>query len=160
MSLCFIWALVALLPGGNTGSFRAIARYGQYALLAPAMCSGCGPCAHTPTLRRLCARAVALARIRRLFALLPGGNTGSFRAIARYGQYALLAPAMCSGCGPCAHTPTQRRLCARAGALARIRRLFRPPAGRALVLAHSKEKFFIFYRVQSRVKLYMHAVGA
>ena len=43
MSLCSIRALVALLPSGNTGFFRAIARYGQYALLAPAMCSGVPP---------------------------------------------------------------------------------------------------------------------
>ena len=104
---------------------------------------------------------MSLCSIRALVALLPGGNTGSFRAIARYGQYALLAPAMCSGWGPCAHTPTLWRLCARAGALARIRRLFRPLAHWAGArLGAFQRKFFIFYRVQSRVKLYMHAVGA
>ena len=97
---------------------------------------------------------MSLCSIRALVALLPGGNTGSFRAIARYGQYALLAPAMCSGWGPCAHTPTLWRLCARAGTLARIRRLFRPPTGRAPVLAHSKESF-LFFIVSNHVLNYI-----
>ena len=64
----------------------------------------------------------------------PTGNTGSWSPYFAFAQYGLLvalfrfrsiralAPAMCSGCGPCAHTPPRRpRLCARAGALARIR---------------------------------------
>ena len=144
MSLCSIWALVALLPGGNTGSFRAIARYGQYALLAPAMCSGVPP---------LCAYAYATA------AMCSG--VPPLRAYAAFSPYCLAAiRALVALLPATGNTRFWLRLCARAGALARIRRLFRPPAGRAPVLAHSKEKFFIFYRVQSRVKLYMHAVGA
>ena len=69
-------------PLGNTGSWSPYFAFAQYGLLvalfrfrsiralAPAMCSGCGPCAHTPP----------------------------------------LAAAMCSGCGPCAHTPAVARL--------------------------------------------------
>ncbi len=103
---------------------------------------------------------MSLCSIRALVALLPSGNTGFFRAIARYGQYALLAPAMCSGVPPLrAYAYATAAMCS-GYAFARIRRLLRPPTGRALVFEHSKEKFFIFYRVQSRVKLYMHAVGA
>ena len=61
-------------------------------------------------------------------------NTGSGAPYFAFAQYGLrcalfrfrsiraLAPAMCSGWCPCAHTPPRRpRLCARAGALARIR---------------------------------------
>ncbi len=83
---------------------------------------------------------MSLCSIRALVALLPGGNTGSFRAIARYGQYALLAPAMCSGWGPCAHTPPFSPA--------------RPPTGRAPVLAHSKESF-LFFIVSNHVLNYI-----
>ena len=52
------------------GLLVALFRFRSIRALAPAMCSGCGPCAHTPP----------------------------------------LAAAMCSGCGPCAHTPAAARL--------------------------------------------------
>ena len=52
----------------------------------------------------------------------PLGNTGSWSPYFAFAQYGLLvalfrfrsiralAPAMCSGCGPCAHTPAAARL--------------------------------------------------
>ena len=52
----------------------------------------------------------------------PTGNTGSWSPYFAFAQYGLLvalfrfrsiralAPAMCSGCGPCAHTPAAARL--------------------------------------------------
>ena len=52
-------------PLGNTGSWSPYFAFAQYGLLvalfrfrsiralAPAMCSGCGPCAHTPAVARL-----------------------------------------------------------------------------------------------------------
>ena len=52
-------------PTGNTGSWSPYFAFAQYGLLvalfrfrsiralAPAMCSGCGPCAHTPAVARL-----------------------------------------------------------------------------------------------------------
>ena len=52
----------------------------------------------------------------------PLGNTGSWSPYFAFAQYGLLvalfrfrsiralAPAMCSGCGPCAHTPAATRL--------------------------------------------------
>ena len=61
-SPCFAFAQYGLLV--------ALFRFRSIRALAPAMCSGCGPCAHTPP----------------------------------------LAAAMCSGCGPCAHTPVVARL--------------------------------------------------
>ncbi len=86
-------------PLGNTGSWSPYFAFAQYGLLvalfrfrsiralAPAMCSGCGPCAHTPPLAAAMCSGCG-----------PCAHTPP------------LAAAMCSGCGPCAHTPAATRL--------------------------------------------------
>ena len=44
---------VVLLPVGQYGLLVALFRFRSIRALAPAMCSGCGPCAHTPAVARL-----------------------------------------------------------------------------------------------------------
>ena len=110
---------------------------------------------------------MSLCSIRALFALLPGGNTGSFRPMSLCSIRALVALLPATG-----NTRFWLRLCARAGALARIRLRYggyvlglgplrayaaffaRPPTGRAPVLAHSKESF-LFFIVSNHVLNYI-----
>ena len=114
---------------------------------------------------------MSLCSIRALFALCrfaPYGRLSPYCLAAIRALFALL-PAT-------GNTRFWLRLCARAGALARIRlryggyvlglgplrayAAFSPAHWAGARLGAFQRKFFIFYRVQSRVKLYMHAVGA